>query len=75
MCHLGNELSRPAEDYYNQALDRPAQKTSLLARALHFNSDGSQFQEDRTKHCRKRESTPPAELFFTLVTKAADTNV
>jgi len=75
MCCLGNELYRPADGYHDQALDRPAQKSSPLPRVLHFNSDGRRFQDARTKHSRKSESTSAPELFFVLVAKAADTNV
>src|SRR5450631_1667714 len=75
MCRLGNELYRPAGRYHDQALDRPAQKSPLLPRVLHFNSVGSRFQDAHAKHSQKPESTSPTELFCTLVTKPADTNV
>ena len=75
MCGLSNELHRPAGGRHHQALDRPAQKTSPLPRVFHFNSVRSRFQQDRAKLFPILDSIPAAELFFNLVTKAADTNV
>jgi hypothetical protein len=76
MCRLGKELNRSTEDgYHHEALNRPAQKSLPLPCALHFNSESFLFQGGRIDPLRNLDLGHATELFFPVVTKAADTNV
>ena len=77
VSRLGNELHRPADGHHNQALDRPAQKSSrycVFSTLIQMDA-GSKKIEANFWPGQSGILSLKGEIFFTLVTKAADTNV